>query len=446
MYQKDLQERPGVERQSDRGHRRSRQQRLHPRARLLDLGQPSASSCCRSIVADRAPETGAYGRLRALRPADRRARLEALPWAQATASTARSCSRRDALARPDLGPYGPRAARPAMRVRSFLGLLLAVAGVVCGGRAAHLQPRALPPALPSRPGNCRSRSGVGCWSHLPRRFPADRDHPRRRHAAPGARRRRDRRRQREEESLEGDLAARRRLSGRRPVGQGRRRARDPSSRGGPTTSPACCATARSCAISAASTRRSRCIAAPPRLYPRSVSLLYQLAADYRERGDVEVAREIEWRIVRDFPGFGLEVLRGRRGAALSAREFGTAGELHERIAQLLNESGDSAALARETSLAQGLDYQRGVRLLEQDRSAEAAAHLPAICWRASRGSFRRASCWARPSSSRTARRSAIAAWRTRLSGDRQPGLPAADRGPLHRAGRADARRSRRCAR
>lgn len=108
-------------------------------------------------------------------------------------------------------------------------------------------------------------------------------------------------------------------------------------------------------------------------YPRSVSLLYHLAADHRERGEGEIAREIEARIVRDFPGLGLEVLRGRRAAALSRREFGAAGEFHERITELLNESGDSAALARESSLAQGLTYQRGVRLLEEDKSAEAAA-------------------------------------------------------------------------
>ena len=104
-----------------------------------------------------------------------------------------------------------------------------------------------------------------------------------------------------------------------------------------------------------------------------MSLLYHLAADYRDRGDVEIARETESRIVRDFPGFGLEVLRGRRAAALSARDFGAARELHGRITELLNESGDSAALARESSLAQGLTYQRGVRLLEEDKAVEAAA-------------------------------------------------------------------------
>ena len=46
--------------------------------------------------------------------------------------------------------------------------------------------------------------------------------------------------------------------------------------------------------------------------------------------------------------------------------------MHERITELLNESGDSAALARESSLAQGLTYQQGVRMLEEDRATEAA--------------------------------------------------------------------------
>ena len=109
------------------------------------------------------------------------------------------------------------------------------------------------------------------------------------------------------------------------------------------------------------------------LYPHSITLLYQLAEDYAARGDAEVAREIEGRIVRDFPGLGLEVLRRRRAEALSSLDWAAATRLHDRVAQILNESGDAATLARETSLAQGLDYQRGVLLLEQDRPAEAAA-------------------------------------------------------------------------
>ena len=38
------------------------------------------------------------------------------------------------------------------------------------------------------------------------------------------------------------------------------------------------------------------------LYPHAVTLLYQLADDYAAKGEPEVAREIEGRIVRDLPG------------------------------------------------------------------------------------------------------------------------------------------------
>ena len=108
------------------------------------------------------------------------------------------------------------------------------------------------------------------------------------------------------------------------------------------------------------------------LYPRSVGILHQLAQDHVEKGETDVAREIHGRIVREFPGFGLEVLRRQRAAAVARRDWAEAGKLHERIAQFLNEAGDAAALARESSLAQGLEYQGGVLLLEQDRAEEAA--------------------------------------------------------------------------
>jgi tetratricopeptide (TPR) repeat protein len=108
------------------------------------------------------------------------------------------------------------------------------------------------------------------------------------------------------------------------------------------------------------------------LHPSSVGLLYELSEDYARRGEAEIAREIQGRIVRDFPGLGLEVLRRRRGEAIGRRDWSEASRLHERVTQLWNQSGDVAALARESSLAQGLDYQRGVLALEQDRAEEAA--------------------------------------------------------------------------
>lgn len=111
------------------------------------------------------------------------------------------------------------------------------------------------------------------------------------------------------------------------------------------------------------------------LYPHSVAILYQLAEDHGDRAageGAEVAREIQGRIVRDFPGFGLEVLRRRRAEAISRREWAEATRLHERVTEIRRDIGDAAALARETSLAQGLDYQRGLLLLGEDRAEEAA--------------------------------------------------------------------------
>ena len=108
------------------------------------------------------------------------------------------------------------------------------------------------------------------------------------------------------------------------------------------------------------------------LYPHSTAMLYQLAEDYVAKGEPEVAREIHSRIVRDVPGAGLEVLRRRRAEAIGSRDWPEATRLHEQIGQMLSASGDARALARDASLGQGLDYQRGVLALEQDRPAEGA--------------------------------------------------------------------------
>ena len=258
-----------------------------------------------------------------------------------------------------------------MRVRSFIGLLLAVAGVVYAV-VLHTYNR----ELFHQRFHLGPETSIPLWGGLLAIFLAG--------FLPTAitlvvdtlrldlSRRRDRRRQREEESLEGTL--RRAVDFQADAQWGKAAAELETYLAGKpdhfTGQLRYGEVLRHLGRTAEAIEVHRRAAAT---YPRSVSLLYHLASDYRERGDVEIARETESRIVRDFPGFGLEVLRGRRGAALSAREFGTAGELHERITELLNESGDSAALARESSLAQGLTYQQGVRLLEEDKSAEAAA-------------------------------------------------------------------------
>jgi tetratricopeptide (TPR) repeat protein len=258
-----------------------------------------------------------------------------------------------------------------MRVRSFIGLLLAVAGVVYAV-VLHTENREL---LEQR-FHLGPETSIPLWGALLAIFFAG-------FLPTGITlvvdtlrldlsQRRDRRRQREEESLEGTL--RRAVDFQADAQWGKAAAELETFLAGKpdhfTGQLRYGEVLRHLGRTAEAIEVHRRAAAT---YPRSVSLLYHLAADYRDRGDVEIARETESRIVRDFPGFGLEVLRGRRAAALSARDFGAARELHGRITELLNESGDSAALARESSLAQGLTYQRGVRLLEEDKAAEAAA-------------------------------------------------------------------------
>jgi lipopolysaccharide biosynthesis regulator YciM len=108
------------------------------------------------------------------------------------------------------------------------------------------------------------------------------------------------------------------------------------------------------------------------LYPHSTAVLYELAADYVAKGEPEVAREIHARLVRDVPGAGLEVLRRRRAEAVGRRDWTEAMRLHEQIGQVLSSNGDARALARDAVLGRGLDYQRGVLALEQDRPGDAA--------------------------------------------------------------------------
>ncbi len=108
------------------------------------------------------------------------------------------------------------------------------------------------------------------------------------------------------------------------------------------------------------------------LYPHSVALLYQLAEDYAALGDAQVAREIRNRILRDFAGQGLEVLRHRRSVAMAAGRWDEASRWHEKAEAILKETGDVDGLEREAGVSQGLAYQQAVALLEKDRPADAA--------------------------------------------------------------------------
>lgn len=108
------------------------------------------------------------------------------------------------------------------------------------------------------------------------------------------------------------------------------------------------------------------------LYPRSVAVLYELAADYEVNGEEEVARQIRDRILRDFQGRGLRVLRRLRGEAIARRDWAEARRLHERIESMLAESGADADPAPEAGVTTGLAYQRGIELAESERLDEAA--------------------------------------------------------------------------
>src|SRR5688500_1732668 len=106
-------------------------------------------------------------------------------------------------------------------------------------------------------------------------------------------------------------------------------------------------------------------------YPQSLAVLYELADDYAAAGDAQVAREVRDRALRDFPGLGLAVLRRRRGRALGERDFAEAARLHGAIEALLRDAGDPEGLAAEAPLGLGLAYERGVALLEAENVEEA---------------------------------------------------------------------------
>lgn len=117
------------------------------------------------------------------------------------------------------------------------------------------------------------------------------------------------------------------------------------------------------------------------LYPHSVALLYQLAEDYEVRGEERVAREIRNRVLRDFPGMGLAIYRRRRNRALAERDWKEATRLQERIEAILAEGNEEAELRREEAVRRGLEYQRGVEALEEERVDEARSTFGAILGR-----------------------------------------------------------------
>ena len=111
-------------------------------------------------------------------------------------------------------------------------------------------------------------------------------------------------------------------------------------------------------------------------YPRSVAVQYALAADFEAAGETATAEEIRNRILRDFPGRGLTVLRQRRARAVAARDWRLASRYQDEIDALLESAGESRRKSPEVRL--GLDYQRAVILLEEERADDAIEVLSGL--------------------------------------------------------------------
>ena len=103
------------------------------------------------------------------------------------------------------------------------------------------------------------------------------------------------------------------------------------------------------------------------LYPQSVALLYELAEDYTAAGEPDVAAEVQNRVLREFSGSGLQVLKATRGEAMANRDWQTALEQQEKI-EALAEPQD---LRTEIDIHRGLQYEKGVALLREGETAEA---------------------------------------------------------------------------
>lgn len=114
------------------------------------------------------------------------------------------------------------------------------------------------------------------------------------------------------------------------------------------------------------------------LYPQSVAVLYQLAEDYVAQDSPEVAREIHDRILRDFAGLGLRVLRRRRDQAIVDGDWDTAQRIQEGMAAIQSDLPVGEGDAREEAIGRGLQFERGIELLDTERFREAGEVFEAI--------------------------------------------------------------------
>ncbi len=111
-----------------------------------------------------------------------------------------------------------------------------------------------------------------------------------------------------------------------------------------------------------------------RLAPHRVRVLLELAGDFRALDQLEAARDVENRILREHAGFGWSVLRRRRQQALAAERWAEVLALQEELQLRWPEQHD-AIRQREVPLGIGLRYRRALERYESDDLASAGAML-----------------------------------------------------------------------
>ncbi len=110
------------------------------------------------------------------------------------------------------------------------------------------------------------------------------------------------------------------------------------------------------------------------LFPQSTAILLELIEDYEAGGEGEVADEIRERLLRDFPGVGLRLLRQKRDEALARRDWDRTTSLQDKIDALHPGAGGSRDVT-EFATRHILRYQEAVALMESERLDEAETIL-----------------------------------------------------------------------
>ena len=102
------------------------------------------------------------------------------------------------------------------------------------------------------------------------------------------------------------------------------------------------------------------------LYPQSTAVLLQLSEVYESRGESDVATQIQERLLRDFPGSGVKVLRHRRDEALARGDWAACRATQDRLDSLLP-SASEVTDTGEVAMRHILKYQEGVTLLDKEK-------------------------------------------------------------------------------